>query len=371
MDAKVSLYKNNTDFHGASYGTHENYAVPRTIGFERLYQAVTPILVVRQILCGAGKVGSEAGRACSYQLSQRADFLVEPYNTETLFRRPVFNTRDEAHADPRDWIRLHVICGDANMIPSATARKVGLVKLALALEINQQAPRWKLKNPVECFHQISRDESYKFRDRAGRGELDDGGEYFGVLLRRFRTGVRPSAGAQPGSTEAESFDLIAECRQLLQDLQECPERFAQKVDWAAKKKMLEHFMEEEGSDWSDPSLRAFDLEYHNIDPEESLFSALQDMGAVEMMPPQERLNACLKGNLEGNRARVRSIAVSKFKESIASVCWRSIVFRHDSQNVEVLLEPDVVYPAQLEDAEDVGTFIKWIQEINFSKAKID
>ena len=58
-DLDVTLYKNNTDYHGASYGTHESYLVPREHSFEALYAAVTLMLVVRQIVSGAGKVGSE------------------------------------------------------------------------------------------------------------------------------------------------------------------------------------------------------------------------------------------------------------------------------------------------------------------------
>ncbi|HEY3780851.1 MAG TPA: proteasome accessory factor PafA2 family protein [Fimbriimonadaceae bacterium] len=370
-DRKVSVYKNNTDFHGASYGTHESYSMPRAVGFERIYGAVTPMLVSRQILTGAGKVGAEKGQSCAYQLSQRADFFVESFNTETLFRRPVFNTRDEAHADPRDWIRVHIISGDANMIPSCTARKVGLVKLALALEMTKEAPLWKLKNPVEAFQNISRDESYKFEVQLEGGSWTTAQEilesYFSAAEAVF--GLRP--GFDMGTPEAEAFDLIGECRQLLQDLTECPERFSRSVDWAAKKKMLEHFMAEEGSDWNDPSLRAFDLEYHNIDPAEGLYFALLEMDAVESSPSMETLQECLKQNREGTRAMARGMAVSKFKESVVSLSWRSIVFRDDNKDIEVLLEPDQVYPAQLDEAQDVGTFIKWIQEISSSKAKID
>src|SRR5579859_5636926 len=85
-DRSIQIYKNNTDFHGASYGTHENYLVPRKLGFEALYSAVLPVLVARQVLTGSGKVGSESGPAATYQLSQRADFFVEAVNAETLFR---------------------------------------------------------------------------------------------------------------------------------------------------------------------------------------------------------------------------------------------------------------------------------------------
>ena len=38
----------------------------------------------------------------------------------TLQRRPLVNTRDEPHANPRLYRRFHVIIGDANMSPFAT-----------------------------------------------------------------------------------------------------------------------------------------------------------------------------------------------------------------------------------------------------------
>ena len=34
---------------------------------------------------------------------------------ETTLKRPIINTRDEPHADPEKYRRLHVIIGDANM----------------------------------------------------------------------------------------------------------------------------------------------------------------------------------------------------------------------------------------------------------------
>jgi len=364
---KVRIYKNNTDFHGASYGAHESYLAPRSLSFEDLYHAVLPVLVARQVLCGAGKVGAESGRSCVYQLSQRADFFVEPYNTETLFRRPIFNTRDEPHADPREWVRLHVISGDANMIASATARKVGLVKLAVALAIEGEAPVWRLRRPVEAFQHISRDETYRFEVELEGGSWTTAHE----ILESYFSAAEAVFGLVPnmaeGSPEAEGHALIVEGRTLMSDLTECPERFARKVDWAAKKQMLEQFIEQDAGDWNDGRLRAFDLEYHNIDPEEGLFHALVDMGAVERQPNSADLRARLARNFEGTRARARGAAVATFKGDLASASWRSIVFNVDGENRELLLDPDVEYPMQLEETKDVGTFIQCIQDLKSSK----
>ena len=55
----ITLYKNNSDGKGNSYGTHENYLVSREVEFNHLVRAMVPHFVSRQIIIGAGKVGAE------------------------------------------------------------------------------------------------------------------------------------------------------------------------------------------------------------------------------------------------------------------------------------------------------------------------
>src|ERR1041385_5526173 len=45
---RVTVYKNNTDGKGNSYGTHENYLVDRKTPFSRVVRDLTPFLVTRQ-----------------------------------------------------------------------------------------------------------------------------------------------------------------------------------------------------------------------------------------------------------------------------------------------------------------------------------
>ena len=52
---------------------------------------------------------------------------------ETTLKRPIINTRDEPHADPEKYRRLHVIIGDANMSEVSTYLKVGTTALVLAM----------------------------------------------------------------------------------------------------------------------------------------------------------------------------------------------------------------------------------------------
>ena len=55
----LSIYKNNSDGKGNSYGTHENYLVDRATPFADIVRDLTPFFVTRQVFTGAGKVGFE------------------------------------------------------------------------------------------------------------------------------------------------------------------------------------------------------------------------------------------------------------------------------------------------------------------------
>ena len=146
------LYKNNTDNKGASYGAHENYLMRRSTPFGDIVRHLTPFFVSRQVISGAGRVGiGQDGREHGFQLSQRADFFEVEVGLETTLKRPIINTRDEPHADPEKYRRLHVIIGDANLSEISTYLKVGTTALVLAMiedrfitaDLTRRRRRWR------------------------------------------------------------------------------------------------------------------------------------------------------------------------------------------------------------------------------------
>src|SRR5207244_2111392 len=157
----LSIYKNNSDGKGNSYGTHENYLVDRAVPFGDIVHDLTPFFVSRIVFCGAGKLGAEAqwderGRSI-YQLTQRADFFETEVGLETTLKRPIINTRDEPHADPEKYRRLHVIVGDANMCEVAQFLKIGTTAIVLKMIEDRFLPDLTLQNPVQSLHDVSRD----------------------------------------------------------------------------------------------------------------------------------------------------------------------------------------------------------------------
>src|ERR687898_394405 len=136
--APILLYKNNTDNKGASYGAHENYLMRRSTSFAEIVRHLTPFFVSRQVVTGAGRVGiGQDGRDTTpergFQISQRSDYFEVEVGLETTLKRPIINTRDEPHADPAVYRRLHVILGDANLAEISIYLKTGTTSLVLAM----------------------------------------------------------------------------------------------------------------------------------------------------------------------------------------------------------------------------------------------
>ncbi|MDI9637357.1 proteasome accessory factor PafA2 family protein [Kamptonema cortianum] len=346
LGSKVRIYKNNTDFHGASYGTHENYLVPRSISFDAIYKAVLPILIARQVVTGAGKVGSETRGPVRFQMSQRADFLTEAVNLETLYRRPVFNTRDEPHASPSDWMRLHVISGDANMMPSCTKRKAGLVRLALQLLEKDLVPKWDIPDPSRSMMLVS-------RDTDGDGRIELTGRNWTTPRQILESYCEVVLTHIPADEEARQ--IAEECLNLLEIRFSQPDQFATHVDWAAKKFIVSEWVESEKKSWFDTEAQSFDLAYHLLDTEEGLFYALVEMGWLTLPPMPEIVRRTHRAT--DTRAVARGAAVEQLSEAIHSISWSQIVFQDEGKPISVKLSPDREYSEALYGVESVREFL--------------
>ncbi|MGB2723535.1 MAG: proteasome accessory factor PafA2 family protein, partial [Nitrospira sp.] len=248
--AHVQLYKNNTDFHGHSYGCHDNYLVSRSLPFAQLVSGLLPFLVSRQLVAGAGKVGMEAQESGfvpgPFQISQRADFMEAELGVDTMHNRPILNTRDEPHADRTKYRRLHLILGDANMCEYATALKVGTTRLVLDMLQRGEAPSLELEQPVAAIKQLSRDPDLKTTVR-----LKDGRTISGLAIQEeyWNVASRCCAGSDP-----DADWVLREWQETLCALRQDRTQLVGKIDWVTKQWLLETFMREERLAWEDPWL---------------------------------------------------------------------------------------------------------------------
>ena len=154
----IFLFKNNTDSTGNSYGCHENYCIERIEDLSRLENVFIPFLISRQIFTGAGKVVTNA-KGTAYSMSQRAEHIWEAISSATTRSRPIINTRDEPHADPEKFRRLHVIVGDSNMSEFATYLKLGTAAVVLAMIEDDivQLRDYAMASPINALRDISYD----------------------------------------------------------------------------------------------------------------------------------------------------------------------------------------------------------------------
>lgn len=328
IGAAVKLYKNNTDYHGSSYGTHESYLLRREVPFDRLASTMIPFLTTRMIYAGAGKAGVEGNPnpRVPYQISQRADFYMDTMNVETLYRRPIFNTRDEPHARMRAYRRLHVICGDANMSEYATALKVGTTALVLDLLEDGWAIDLFIVDPVRAAQSISRDPDGKWlveTDAGVMNAIDLQRRYLQAAQQRF------------AGRDAETDWILREWETVLNLLETNPELLSDRIDWIAKRQLLSLFAESEGVALDDPAMIALDLAYHDIDPREGLYYALVEQGRMQTLVSPEAVQHAVEHPPADTRAAIRGWCVQRYPNQVESINWERIILRNEEQAVRL------------------------------------
>ena len=333
---RVRIYKNNTDFVGHSYGCHDNYLIPRDVPWNQVVAGTIPFLVTRQIFAGAGKLGIEsesaAGKGGVFQISQRADFFSVLVSIDTMNQRPLVNTRDEPHADRTKYRRFHVIIGDSNMSEWATALKIGTTAIVLELIARGEAPALEIARPLDVLKAISRDGNYRWLI-----ELHDGRTISAIDLQREYLQAAQRWARQEDTPEEEIGWILREWEAVLDDLEGDVDRARDRVDWVAKRFLLNAFREEEQLDWDDPWLQAVDLEYHHIEAGEGLFEDLVAQGSMRRIVDEAEVQRAIGFPPETTRAFFRGRSVARFHAAISSAQWDEIVFRNGRAERRVTL----------------------------------
>ena len=347
------LFKNNVDGKGATYGTHENYLVSRAIDFDDLVQALVPLLVVRPLLVGSGRVGIGAvARGADFQISQRADYLEKVVGLGTTVDRPLVNTRDEPHSDPERWRRLHLVPGDANCFDTMTWLKLGMTSLVLQVLADGVPASWRrlrLADPVTQAREVSRDTRLR-----GALELADGRRLSALeILEQYLETVRGHLGDQGRAAPApvgdplrpdlsaladgadtdgaETGAILAFWQASLRELQALRDGgnesdAAGHLEWVAKKQLLDATARRHPGARGRDVLHAVDLAWSELSPAgrglaervpagvDACGGLDEQMGEVSLAEPPATTRAWLRGRL-----------VSAFPGQVVAAGWHSMV----------------------------------------------
>jgi proteasome accessory factor A len=360
------LYKNNTDNKGVSYGCHENYLMRRETPFTSIATALIPFFITRQVFTGAGRLGrGQDGSGVGFQLSQRADFFEVEVGLETTLKRPIINTRDEPHADPERYRRLHVIVGDANLSDTATYLKMGSTAIVLSMieanvpEILDLMPA----KPVLEMHAVSHD--YDLRHRL---TLERGRSFTALEMQQafLEAAWRHCEG--PLGIDNQTKDVLVLWERTLSQLAGDRSAAASTVDWCAKLALMEGYRRRDGLSWTDPRLALIDLQYSDMRPEKGLAYQLERRGSLLRVTSDEEVSSAVEAPPRDTRAFFRGECMRRYPDNIAAAAWDSVVF--DLPEAETLLRVPTMEPTRgtaahvehlLDRASTAGALVRLLQ----------
>jgi proteasome accessory factor A len=203
----------------------------------RIQREFTAFLVTRTVFTGAGAIALDGGPLV--RLAQRPPFLRSVARIFTSGdRRPIYEIRDSFF---RPWEvlgrrrRLHLMIPDANLCEFAQWLRVGASALVLEAIESDGTRAWpRLREPLGALRALNRDPGLD-----GALALSDGTEVGPLeIQRRYLEGVR-EVMSREGTLEGWRRDVLEAWEGTLDDLEQAPDLLAGRVDWIAKKRLLE------------------------------------------------------------------------------------------------------------------------------------
>jgi proteasome accessory factor A len=332
----IFLFKNNTDSTGNSYGCHENYCIERIDDLTRLEQVFIPYLISRQIFTGAGKVVTNA-KGTAYSMSQRAEHIWEAISSATTRSRPIINTRDEPHADPEKYRRLHVIVGDSNMSEFATYLKLGTAAVVLAMieDRNTVLRDYNMASPINALRDISYDLWSKEPVKLTNGRDLTALEIQDDLCERAEQFL------QGHPLPADQVHAVQLWREVIEQYRNDPMGLADRVDWIAKLQIIERERERTGVELSDPKIALIDLLYHDTSFERGLYYRRQARGHLRRIVSDEEIATATNTPPPTTRAHMRGTFIKAAKEwrRDYTVDWVHLKLNDEMQRTVLLKDP--------------------------------
>lgn len=294
---EFTLVKNNVDSFGNSYGSHENYLVDRDADPDHLASWLVPFLVSRQAIAGAGR-----WLRGTFTVSQRCDALAEVMSANTTRSRPLINTRDEPHADPGRYRRLHVISGDSNLDEASARLRWAATELVLRLAESGRPAPVALDDPLAALRAWGRDPEPAL-----------------ALQRRYAALAADVADVADG----------------LEDDLDAWQRGTVTPEWAHKRRLIAAYRDRHRLGDADPRLDALDLRWHVLGdgPEgrpAGLARLLEARGELPRLTDPDAVASALHVAPGPGRARLRGrlVAAARAHGRDVAVDWASVTV-HD------------------------------------------
>jgi len=335
---QIHLFKNNIDAAGNSYGCHENFSVQRRHNFQQIVENMIPFLITRQIFCGSGKwmTSSKSG---VFNLSQRSEHMWESISSATTRSRPIVNTRDEPHADPEEYRRLHIIVGDSNMSECTTTLKVATTELVLrATESGLINDQYSIENPIRTIREISTDLSFKKRFR-----LTSGREVTALQIQQeiyeLVTKIPDFEQVMSQPLYKYAFDLWGRVLASIESNNFEDVRF--EIDWIIKRDFFLEYMNKHSLLGNDSRMTLIDISYHNVRKDRGLFYILERSGLAKSLINESDVEDSMSSPPQTTRAALRGkfIKIAQEKKRDYTVDWLNLKINDQHQRSVICKDP--------------------------------
>ncbi|MBM3232750.1 hypothetical protein FJZ18_01120 [Candidatus Pacearchaeota archaeon] len=303
------LYKNSIDFGNpkrnsppVSFGFHENYSTKIMFGQSNPsgLLALVPHLISRTIFGGAGSLH----KANKFLRAQRSLFVNKLWSFNAIKdERGIICTRVQPHTEISGLQRLQLTCGDALISPVNRFLLYGTTATVVDLIEDRIIPLcdYDTSYAVEDFHGITYDpENYILRGFPSKNwtALD--------VQRRILDSAIKSYSHRDPQTNA----ILFLWEDTLNKLEYDPFQLVGRLD-AITKKALYTCLDERFPDVPEDSfwqMRGIDMNYHDINPNYSIFQVMRSEGIMEdlysnklfswyMQNPPPKTRAHFRGNL--------------------------------------------------------------------------
>jgi proteasome accessory factor A len=117
-------------------------------------------------------------------------------------------------------------------------------------------------------------------------------------------------------------DVLLRWEEVLTGLESNPESQAGVVDWIAKRRIMAGIVERRGIEWSDATLRAIDLQYHDM----RVAKSLSRRAGLDKMVDEIEWRSAMTRPPDTTRAYFRGTCLAKYGADIVAANWDSLVF---------------------------------------------
>jgi proteasome accessory factor A len=223
---------------------------------------------------------------------------------------------------------------------------VGTTNLVVALLESGWTSPVELRNPVQAIKTISRDAGYRWLIEDNEGHSISAVDVQRCFLR----------AAQELNVPGNEW-IMDEWQATLNALENDPLSLYDRLDWVAKKMLLDDFAESENLDWrrDAATLQSLDLAYHDVDPYASLYYGLVQSEMMQTLVDEGEITLAKQVPPLNTRAALRGFFVRRFAPNIKAISWGAIIAEEDNVRFNIRLPKAGDFPALVESLESVAS----------------